>query len=83
MRRFKAEETAEIKKQVDKMLRAEGMGACHTPFASGVLLACKKDTAITAENGDDVWLLPRIDEYLRRCAGMTWFTLIDTRSAFW
>jgi hypothetical protein len=38
---------------------------------------------VTAEYGDDVWLLPRIDECLRRCAGMTWFTGINARSAFW
>ncbi len=43
----------------------------------------RKLNQITAENGDDVWLLPRIDECLRRCDGMTWFTCIDARSAFW
>jgi hypothetical protein len=95
MRRFSADETAEIRRQIDKMLRADVIEACHSPFASGVVLARKKDGSyrfavdlrklnqITAENGDDVWLLPRIDECLRRCAGMTWFTCIDARSAFW
>jgi hypothetical protein len=77
------------------MRRAEVIEACHSPFASGVVLARKKDgtfsfavdlrklNQITAENGDDVWLLLRIDKCLRRCAGMQWFTCIDARSAFW
>jgi hypothetical protein len=95
MRRFTAEETAEITRQIHKLLRAEVIEACHSPFASGVVLARKKDgtfrfaadlrklNQITAKHGDDVWLLPRIDECLRRCAGMQWFTCIDARSAFW
>jgi hypothetical protein len=95
MRRFTAEETAEITWQVSIMLDCGAIEACHSPFASGVVLARKpngsfrfavdlrKLNQITAENGDDVWLLPRIDECLRKCAGMTWFTCIDAQSAFW
>jgi hypothetical protein len=73
MRRFSADETAEIRRQVDKMLRPDVIEACHSPFASEVVLARKKDGTYrfavdlrklnqAAENGDDVWLLPRIDE---------------------
>ncbi len=77
------------------MLECGVIEACHSPFASGVVLARKKCgtfcfavdlrklNQITLENGDDVGLLPRIDECLRKCAGMTWFTCIDARSAFW
>ncbi len=64
------------------MLRAQVIEACHSPLASGVVLARKQNgtvrvvvdlrklNQITVENRDDVWLLPRIDECLRRCAGM-------------
>ncbi len=74
MRSFSADETAEIRRQVDKMLRSDAIEVCHSPFASGVVLARKKDgcyrfavdlrklNPVTAENGDDVWLLPRIYE---------------------
>jgi hypothetical protein len=48
MRRFTTEETAQITKQVEKMLRAEVLEACHSPFASGVVLARKK-----VEDGED------------------------------
>ena len=95
MRRFTSEETAEIRRQVEMMLKAGVIESCHSPFASGVVLARKKDgsfrfavdlrklNAITAESSDDVWVLPRIDDCLRKCAGMEWFTLIDAKSAFW
>jgi hypothetical protein len=95
MLRFTAEETLEIRKQVTKMLEAGVIEACHSPFASGVVLAREKDgtfrfavdlrklNIITAEPGDDVWNLPRFDDCLRKCSGMHWFTLIDARSAFW
>ena len=43
MRRFTQEETAEIRKQVEKMLTAGVIEACRSPFASGVVLARKKD----------------------------------------
>ncbi len=66
MRRFAAEETQAIRKQVENMLQAGVIEACHSPFATGVVLARKKDgtfrfsvdlrklNAITAENGDVV-----------------------------
>ena len=95
MRRFTSEETQEIKRQVERMAAAGVVEACHSPFASGVVLARKKCgsfrfavdlrklNAITADAPEDVWLLPRIDDCLRKCAGMQWFTLLDARSAFW
>ncbi len=78
MRRFKADETLDIRKQVTKMLEAGVIEAFHSPFASGVVLARKKDgtfrfavdlrklNSITAETGDDVWNLPRIVDCLRK-----------------
>ncbi len=67
---FTAEEThQEICKQVEKMLQAGVIEACHSPFASVVVLARKKDgtfrfavdlrklKAITEASSDDVWLL--------------------------
>jgi hypothetical protein len=95
MRRFTCEETADILKQVETMLTAGVIESCHSPFTSGVVLARKKDgsfrfvvdlrklNAITAESSDDVWVLPWIDDCLRKCANMDWFTLIDAKSAFW
>jgi hypothetical protein len=80
---------------VEMMLRVGVIEACHSPFASGVVLARKKDgtfrfavdlrklNAITAESSDDVWVLPRTDDCLRKCANMEWFTLIDAKAAFW
>ncbi len=41
----------------------------------------RKLNTITAENGEDVRLLPRIDECLRKCAVMQWFTLIYISTA--
>ncbi len=80
---------------MEMMLRVGVIEACHSPFASGVVLARKKDgtfrfavdlrklNAITAESSDDVWVLPRTDDCLRKCANMEWFTLIDAKAAFW
>jgi hypothetical protein len=42
MRRFTAE-PQEIRKQVEKMLQAGVIEACHSSFKSGVVLARKKD----------------------------------------
>jgi hypothetical protein len=81
MRRNKTEETLEIIKKVTNMLQAGVIEACHSPFADGVVLARKKDgtfrfavdlrklNSITAEMGDDVWNLRRIDDCLCKCRG--------------
>jgi hypothetical protein len=64
------------------MLKAGVIESCHSPFASGVVLARKNNgtfpfavdlrklNAITAEISDDVWVLPRIDKCLRKCVNM-------------
>ena len=94
-RRFNQVETEEIRRQVDKMLKAEVIAACYSPFAAGVVLALKKDGTyrfacdlrrlkdITQNDGNDSWAMPRIDEVLRKCAGKDWFSTLDGRSAFW
>jgi hypothetical protein len=43
MRRFTAEETQEIRKQITKMVDAGVIEACHSPLTSRVVLARKKD----------------------------------------
>ena len=94
-RRFNQVETEEIRRQVDKMLKAEVIAACYSPYAAGVVLALRKDGTyrfardlrrlndITENDGTDSWAMPRINKVPRKCAGKDWFSTLDGRSAFW
>ena len=41
-RRFNQVETEEIRRQVDKMLKAEVIAACYSPYAAGVVLHSRR-----------------------------------------
>ena len=80
-----------IKKEIEKMLKANRIRESYSPWASPVTLAKKKNNSyrfcidyrkVNAVTKSDAYPLPRIDELLERYQTAKWFTSMDLASGF-
>ena len=81
-----------IKKEIEKMLKANRIRESYSPWASPVTLAKKKNNSyrfcidyrkVNAVTKLDAYPLPRIDELLERYQTAKWFTSMDLASGFY
>ena len=82
----------EVKKHLQEMLEIGAIHRSTTPWASPIVLVCKKDgglqfcTDLRKLNNKmikDVQSLPRIEHSLDCLDGATMFTSLDLQSAYW
>src|SRR3954468_23579168 len=80
------------KKYVAKLIEADVVEPCKSPWSSPILLAPKNDGGLRAvadlrKVNDciirDGFPMPDVNESLDQLAGSKWFSLLDFSSAFW
>jgi len=81
-----------IDKQVDKMLRADVIEPCASPWSSNVVLAKKSDGSLrfcvnyrrlNNITYKDSYPIPRVDSCLDALGDSKYFSTLDLRSGFW
>ena len=91
-RRVPYSQRQEIQRQTDEMLEQQVIKPSHSPWASPVVLAKKKDGTLrfcvdyrqlNSVTKKDVYPLPRIDDLLEKTAGKLYFTTLDAKSGYW
>jgi hypothetical protein len=89
--RYSPQQKNEIERQIKEMLQQGIIRACHSPFASPVLLVRKKDGTwhfcVDYRHLNDVTVkdrypMPIVDELLDELAGSKFFTKLDLRSGY-
>ena len=82
----------EVRKHLDEMLRMGAIRRSNSPWASAVVLICKKDGALrfcidlrklNERTVKDTYSLPRIEDSLDVLNGSCIFTSIDLKSGYW
>lgn len=83
---------AEVKEHLEHMLETGVIRKSHSPYASPVVIARKKDNSmrfcidlrkLNAKTTKDAYNLPRIEESLEMLAGSSWFSCLDLRAGYW
>ena len=91
-RRIPAAYRMETKQLLQEMLQKDTIRPSASPWASPVVLVCKKTGALRfcvdyrKVNGvtkNDAYPLPRVDDTLDTLAGAQWFTTLDLISGYW
>ena len=86
-RRIPPHQYEEVHKHLDEMLRMGAIRRSNSPWASAVVLICKKDGAlrfcIDLRKLKDAYSLPRIEDSLDVLNGSCIFTSIDLKSGYW
>lgn len=81
-----------LEEELERMLAADIIESCESPFAAPVVLVPKKDGSyrvcvdyrkINAVTVPDRYPLPRIDELLHAAKKTKYMTTIDLRSGYW
>lgn len=81
-----------IDEQVERMLKADVIGPCASPWSSNVVLAKNSDGSLrfcvdyrrlNDITYKDLYPLPRIDSCLDALGGSKYFSTMDLRSGFW
>ena len=79
----------EVKVHIQEMLDVGASRPSNSPWASAVILVCKKDgklqfsidlQKLNARTIKDAYSLPRIDKTLDCLSGMEWFASLDFKS---
>ena len=91
-RRLNSEEQTVVDEYVAKLIEADVVEPCKSPWSSPILLVPKKDGGLRAvadlrKVNDcvirDGFPMPDVNESLDQLAGSKWFSLLDLSSAFW
>ena len=91
-RRIPPHQYNEVKQHLKEMLEIGAIRKSNLPWASAVVLVCKKDGAlrfcidlrkINARTVKDAQTLPRIEESLDSLNGAVIFTCLDLKSGYW
>ena len=81
-----------VRKHLQEMVDVGAIRASHSPWASAVVLAKKKDGGlrfcldlrnINSRTVKDAYSLPRIDESLDCLKGSKWFSSLDLKCGYW
>ena len=81
-----------IDEQVDKMLKADVIEPCASPWSSNMVVAKKSDGSLrfcidyhrlNNLTYKDAYTIPREDSYLDALGGSKYFSTLDLRSFFW
>ncbi|KAK3083081.1 hypothetical protein FSP39_013432 [Pinctada imbricata] len=81
-----------LDQHIDDMLQRDVIEHSSSPWASGIVLARKKDGStrfcvdyrkLNEITVKDAYPLPRIDETLDHLAGACWFSTLDMSSGYW
>ena len=91
-RRISPHQYDEVKKHLKEMLEIGAIRKWQSPWASAVVLVCKKDGALcfcidlrklNARTIKDAQTLPRIEDSLDSLNGAVIFTSLDLKSGYW
>ena len=91
-RRIPPHQYDEVKKHLKEMLEIGAIRKSQSPWASAVVLVCKKDGALhfcidlrklNAKTIKDTQTLPRIEDSLDSLNGAVIFTSLDLKSGYW
>jgi hypothetical protein len=91
-RRLNPEEQEVVNEYVEKLVAADVVEPCNSPWSSPILLVPKKDGGLRAVADlrkvnqcvlPDSYSMPDTQELLDQLAGARWFTSLDLSSAFW
>ena len=82
----------DVRAHIQEMLDMGAICKSHSPWASAVVLVCKKDGGLrfcidlrklNKQTIKDAYSLPRIDEMLDSLQGSQWFSSLDLKSGYW
>ena len=82
----------DVRAHIQEMLDIGAICKSHSPWASVVVLVCKKDGGLrfcidlrklNEQTIKDAYSLPRIDETLDSLQGSQWFSSLDLKSGYW
>ena len=82
----------DVRAHIQEMLDIGAIHKSHSPWASAVVLVCKKDGGLrfcidlrklNKQTIKDTYSLPRIDETLDSLHGSQWFFSLDLKSGYW
>ena len=82
----------DMRAHIQEMLDIGAILKSHSPWASAVVLVCKKDGGLrfcidlrklNEQTIKDAYSLPRIDEMLDSLQGSQWFSSLDLKSGYW
>ena len=91
-RRIPPHQYDEVKKHLKEMLQIGAIRKSQSPWASAIVLVCKKDGALcfcidlqklNARTVKDAQTLPRIEDSLDSLGGAVIFTSLDLKSGYW
>ena len=91
-RRIPPHQYEEVRKHLDEMLRIGAIRRSNSPWASAIVLVCKKDGALrfcidlrklNERTVKDAYSLPQIEDSLDVLNGSCIFTSIDLKSGYW
>ena len=82
----------DVRAHIQEMLDIGAIRKPHSPWASAVVLVCKKDgglgfcidlRTLNEQTIRDTYLLPQIDEILDSIQGSQWFSSLNLKSGYW
>ena len=82
----------DVRVHIQEMLDIGAIHKSHSPWASAVVLVCKKDGGLrfcidlrklNEQIIKDAYSLPQIDETLDSLQGSQWFSSLDLKSGYW
>ena len=82
----------DVRAHIQEMLDIGAIHKSHSPWASAVVLVCKKDgglrfcidlSKLNERTIKDAYSLPQIDETLDSLQGSQWFSSLDLKSGYW
>ena len=82
----------DVRAHIQEMLDISAICKSHSPWASAVVLVCKKDGGLrfcidlrklNERTIKDAYSLPQIDETLNSLQGSQWFSSLNLKSGYW